>query len=166
MIDASAIYDHSVKIIDDSYRRLWRIRRLPQGSLSTKRDHFYWRFFQDDHVRTKKITRSEWQILKKKLQQRQKLLQMNKNSYEQLKKNVKLLAVFNKELSFLLNDELIAYRLDSIPINERSQIISSLTVSDFNFFLPFMFRKYFNQWVRGKIKARSIIKRLLIKIAN
>lgn len=166
MIDTSSIYDYGVKIIDDAYRRLLQIRRLPQGSLSTKKNHFYWRFSQDHQVRTKKITRSEWQILKRKLQQRQKLLQMNKNSYEQLKKYVKLLAIFNKELSFLLNDELIAYRLDSIPVNERSQIITSLTISDFNFFLPFMFRKYFNQWVRGKIKARSVIKRLLVKIAN
>ena len=96
MIDTSSIYDYGVKIIDDAYRRLLQIRRLPQGSLSTKKNHFYWRFSQDDQVRTKKITRSEWQILKKKLQQRQKLLQMNKNSYEQLKKYVKLLAIFNK----------------------------------------------------------------------
>ena len=55
MIDTSSIYDYGVKIIDDAYRRLLQIRRLPQGSLSTKKNHFYWRFSQDDQVRTKKI---------------------------------------------------------------------------------------------------------------
>ena len=166
MIDVNSIYDHSVKIIDDSYRRLLKIRRLPQGSLSANKDHFYWRYYQDNQVLTKKITRYEWQTLKKKFQQRQKLLRMNKNSYEQLKKYVKLLALFNKELSFLLNDELIAYRLDSIPINERSKVMTAIPSNDLDFLLPLMFKKYFNKWVHGKIRARSVIKRLLIKTAN
>lgn len=166
MIDTSFIYDRSMKIIDDSYRRLLKIRRLPQGTLSTKKDHFYWRYYQNDQLLTKKITHCEWQKLKKKFQQRQKLLQMNKNSYQQLKKNIKVLALFNKELSFLLHDELIAYRLDSIPVNKRSKVITTVLTNSFNFFLPLIFKKYFNKWVHGKIRARSVVKNLLIKNAN
>ena len=155
MIDTSFIYDRSIKIIDDSYRRLLKIRRLPQGTLSTKKKYFYWRYYQNNQLLTKKITHCEWQKLKKKFQQRQKLLQMNKN-----------LAIFNKELSFLLNDELIAYRLDSIPISKRSKVITDISINNFNFFLPLIFRKYFNKWVCGKIRARSVVKNLLIKTAN
>ena len=166
IINTNLIYNQSLKLIDDSYHRLVRIRRLPQGFLTTKKGQFYWQYYHDDRMLTKKITRTEWQTFKKKMQQRQKLLQINKKVQLQLKKYVKLLALFNKELSFLLNDELIAYRLDSIPINERSKVMASISVKDFDFFWPLMFQKYFKKWLNGKISARTVIKHLLVKTTN
>lgn len=165
-INTSLIYHQSLQLINDSYRRLLKIRKLPQGSLSNQKGNFYWQYFQNNQILTKKISRHEWQSFKKQIKQRQELSQINKKVYEQLKKRVKLLALFNKELSFLLNDEIIAYRLDSIPVQERINFIMTISIKELNAVFPMFIKKYFNQWIRGKISARLIMKRLLQKTAN
>jgi hypothetical protein len=166
-INTHSIYHQSLKLVNDAYRRLLKIRKLPQGSLSSEKGNFYWEYPQNNQILTKKkLSRREWQNVKKQIKQRQELSQINKKIYEQLKKSVKLLALFNKELSFLLNDEIIAYRLDSIPVNERIDFIMTISVKELNAVFPMFIKKYFNQWIHGKISARLIMKRLLQKTAN
>ena len=174
-MNVSTLYDKSIKLIDDSYDRLLKIWQLPKGSISKKNiNHhaYYYHQYRDGKKVVSKLIRDDEIItLRKQINERKRLIRLNKNAKEDVKKNVKVIAVFDKGLSASLLDEVYAYSFDEIPVHERSKIALPLSQIDMKRFNPDgtmnkNLASYFEKWVHGEIRARDIGNYIIQKISD
>ena len=99
-MNVSTLYDKSIKLIDDSYSRLQRIWVLPKGSISKKminnHPYYYHQYRDGKKVVTRIVKADELGELRKRVNERKKLLKQNKNAKNELNKNIRVIAIFDK----------------------------------------------------------------------
>ncbi|MCQ2792433.1 MAG: hypothetical protein MJ208_02795 [Bacilli bacterium] len=173
-MNISSLYDKSIKLIDDSYSRLQRIWVLPKGSISKKmiNNHpYYYHQYRDGKKVVSRIIKDEELVdLKKRVNERKKLVKLNKNAKNELNKNIRVIAIFDKGLSASLLDEAFAYSFDEIPISQRKHVMIPLVnvVHNGNSSLlnnPNL-KEYFEKWQNGEIRAREISNYIIQKISD
>jgi len=169
-MNVSSIYDRSVKMIDESYGRLLKIWSLPNGSISKKNinnhTYYYHQYRDGKKIVTHIIKNNEIEDLRKKISLRKKYEKQNKVALDNIIKNIKVISVFNKDLSLSLHDELFAYRFDEIPLNKREKVnipfVTSLNERDIKPGLD----EYFLRWKNGEIRAREISNFIIQKLSD
>lgn len=170
-MNVSSIYDRSIKLLDESYTRLLKIWSLPNGSISKKNinNHvYYYHQYRDGKKIITHIIKDENSRidLAKKITLRKRYENQNKKAINEIIKNIKVIAIFNKDLSLSLHDELFAYHFDEIPLNKRNDVkfpfITNLTNRDINKGLD----QYFLKWKNGEIRAREISNFIIQKLSD
>lgn len=173
-MNVSSLYDKSIKLIDDSYSRLQRIWVLPKGSISKKminnHPYYYHQYRDGKKVVTRIVKADELGELRKRVNERKKLVRQNKNAKNEINKNIRVIAIFDKGLSASLLDEAFAYSFDEIPVNERKKVMLPLVdiVGSNNLSLtnnPNL-KTYFEKWRNGEIRAREISNYIIQKISD
>lgn len=171
-MNISLLYDRSIKLIDDSYKRLLRIWELPKGSISKKKInnhiYYYYQYRDGKKIVSRILKKNEIDDLRKKINERKRLVKLNKEAKINLDKNIKVIAIFDKGLSSTLLDEAFAYSFDEIPLKDRINISlpfvnirgenSSVNNQNLN--------DYFKRWVNGEIRAREISNYIIQKISD
>lgn len=173
-MNVSSLYDKSIKLIDDSYVRLKRIWVLPKGSISKKvinnHVYYYHQYRDGKKVISKIIDKDEMINLRKDVNERKRLVKLNKNAKNELNKNIKVIAIFDKGLSASLMDEAFAYSFDEIPVSERNRVmlpfIDVVGNSHVNFHNNPNLKMYFEKWKNGEIRAREISNYIIQKISD
>lgn len=174
-MNVSTLYDKSIKMIDDCYGRLLKIWELPKGSISKKningRNYYYHQYRAGKKVVSKVINADNLISLRKQINERKRLVKLNKKTKEDINKNVKVIAIFDKGLSASLLDEVYAYGFDEIPVEERNHIalpISQMAIKEPNgtYSMNDHLTEYFNKWVKGEIRAREISNFIIQKISD
>ena len=174
-MNVSSLYDKSIKLIDDSYLRLQRIWVLPKGSISKKminnHPYYYHQYRDGKKVVSRIVKADELGELRKRVNERKKLLKQNKNAKNEVNKNIRVIAIFDKGLSASLLDEAFAYSFDEIPINERRKVMLPLVnviggVDHMNLANNPNLKTYFEKWRNGEIRAREISNFIIQKISD
>ena len=195
-MNVSSLYDKSIKLIDDSYVRLQRIWVLPKGSISKKminnHPYYYHQYRDGKKVVSRIIKADELGELRKRVNERKKLVRLNKNAKNEINKNenivVKGLAeidlreltleeiktratdIDSKGLSASLLDEAFAYSFDEIPVNERKKVVLPLVnvvgSPHMNLANNPNLKNYFEKWRNGEIRAREISNYIIQKISD
>lgn len=173
-MNVSSLYDKSIKMIDDSYLRLQRIWVLPKGSISKKminnHPYYYHQYRDGKKVVTRIIKENELIDLRKKVNERKKLVRQNKSAKNEINKNIRVIAIFDKGLSASLLDEAFAYSFDEIPVNERKKVMLPLVnivgSSNLNLANNPNLKTYFEKWRNGEIRAREISNYIIQKISD
>ncbi|MCQ2794462.1 MAG: hypothetical protein MJ207_03865 [Bacilli bacterium] len=174
-MNVSTIYDKSVKMIDECYERLLRIWQLPKGSISKKtinsHNYYYHQYREGKKVITKLIKGEQIAELRKQINERKRLVKLNKNAKEAIQKNVKVIAIFDKGLSASLLDEVYAYGFDEIPVSERGHVVMpiaqmNIRQADGSYTINENLTEYYKQWVKGEIRAREISNFIIQKISD
>lgn len=173
-MNVSSLYDKSIKMIDDSYLRLQRIWVLPKGSISKKminnHPYYYHQYRDGKKVVTRIIKENELIDLRRKVNERKKLVRQNKNAKNEINKNIRVIAIFDKGLSASLLDEAFAYSFDEIPVNERKKVMLPLVnivgSSNLNLANNPNLKTYFEKWRNGEIRAREISNYIIQKISD
>lgn len=171
-MNISSLYDRSIKLIDDSYKRLLRIWELPKGSISKKKInnhiYYYYQYREGKKIISRIIKKEELEDMRKKINERKHLIKLNKEAKINLSKNIKVIAIFDKGLSSTLLDEAFAYSFDEIPINERPNIsLPFVNISGENSSVNNEnINDYFKRWVSGEIRAREISNYIIQKISD
>lgn len=170
IMNVSSIYDRSIKLLDESYNRLLKIWSLPNGSISKKNInnhvYFYHQYRDGKKIITHIIKDKDIDDLTKKITLRKKYEKLNKKAINDIIKNIKVIAIFNKDLSMSLHDELFAYHFDEIPLDKRNNVnfpyVTSLSTRDVNHGLD----EYFSRWKNGEIRAREISNYIIQKLSD
>lgn len=173
-MNVSSLYDKSIKMIDDSYLRLQRIWVLPKGSISKKminnHPYYYHQYRDGKKVVTRIVKENELVDLRKKVNERKKLIKQNKNAKTEINKNIRVIAIFDKGLSASLLDEAFAYSFDEIPVNERKKVMLPLVnvvgSDSLNLANNPNLKIYFEKWRNGEIRAREISNYIIQKISD
>lgn len=173
-MNVSSLYDKSIKLIDDSYVRLQRIWVLPKGSISKKminnHPYYYHQYRDGKKVVSRIIKADELGELRKRVNERKKLLRLNKNAKNEINKNIRVIAIFDKGLSASLLDEAFAYSFDEIPVSERKKVMLPLVnvvgSSHMNLANNPNLKNYFEKWRNGEIRAREISNYIIQKISD
>lgn len=173
-MNVSNIYDRSIKLIDESYTRLLKIWQLPKGSISKKvinhRPYYYLQYRNGSKIHSHILNKDEVSKLRKDVNERKRLLKLNKSAKEEVNKNIKVLAIFDKGLSTSLMDEAFAYSFDEIPIDERKKVempfIEYIGSSSNAFKNSDTLKEYFEKWKIGEIRAREISNYIIRRISD
>ncbi|MCQ2794595.1 MAG: hypothetical protein MJ214_00045 [Bacilli bacterium] len=173
-MNVSTLYDKSIKLIDDSYSRLQRIWVLPKGSISKKminnHPYYYHQYREGKKVVTRIVKADELGELRKRVNERKKLLKQNKNAKNEVNKNIRVIAIFDKGLSASLLDEAFAYSFDEIPVSERKRVMLPLVDivgnNNLNIANNPNLKVYFEKWRNGEIRAREISNYIIQKISD
>jgi len=171
-MNVSSIYDRSIKLLDESYNRLLKIWSLPNGSISKKvinnKIYFYHQYRDGKKVISKIVKDDNERLeLSKKITLRKRYEKLNKKAINEIIKNIKVIAIFNKDLSLSLHDELFAYHFDEIPLSKRRDvkfpfITHDMSHRDINKGLD----EYFLKWKNGEIRAREISNFIIQKLSD
>jgi len=174
-MNASTIYDKSVKLIDDSYNRLLKIWELPKGSLSKKtinnHTYYYHQYRDGKKIISKIVKDSDLMLLRKQINERKRLEKLNKNVRKEIERNIRVVKLFDKGLSASLLDEMYAFSFDEIPFNERTKVSfpfidvvtthGSTTLSSND-----KLKEYFINWQKGIVRAREMGNYIIKKISD
>ena len=176
------IYNESIKIINNFYDYLEKINSLPNVEvfkIKINNKYFFYSRNNDKNENIFKIIKKEeFDDLKNKIKERKKIWIINKKAEIKLRKNIKILSAIDKELANIVKNEFFIYNLDKIPVSERNNFIAVVVKRDKNFNLFYKnedslfynfdnkFKEVFENWVKGKIKAKEIQNFITKKILN
>ena len=181
------IYNESIKIIDNFYHRLEKINSLLNVEVFKMKigDKCFFYIQDKENIKNNKfrmIQKEEFNDLKNKIKERKKLIKINKKEELRLYKNIKILNIIDKELANMIENEFFIYNLDAIPVNKRGDfnIIVVKQDKNFNFFyknfykdknslfynFDNQFKEVFDNWAKGKIKAKEMQTFIKKKLLN
>ncbi len=131
--------------------------------------YYYYQYREGKKVISRIIKDDELISLRKSVNERKKLIKLNKLAKNEISKNIRVIAIFDKGLSASLEDESFAFSFDEIPPKDRDKIsLPFVNVSGPNSNLAprLNIHDYFKKWQNGEIRAREISNYIIQKISD